>query len=171
MPQFQMHNQFWRNRSEHGRDLLFNSSKKLKKACTNYFNYVDGKSWDKIEVNKSAIKTERLIKVPQAIPYTLSGLCLYLQTSSNWWKEFRKAKKATPDILAVIEWVEEVIETQNFTGAAVGAFNANIISRKLGLIDKINNMVTDGDGNPLANMSDEDLAAKIARINSKASDE
>ena len=31
---------------------------------------------------------------------------------------------------------EETIETQQFEGACVGAFNANIIARKLGLADK-----------------------------------
>lgn len=32
--------------------------------------------------------------------------------------------------------MEETIETQQFEGACVGAFNANIIARKLGLVDK-----------------------------------
>ena len=32
--------------------------------------------------------------------------------------------------------MEETIETQQFEGACVGAFNANIIARKLGLSDK-----------------------------------
>ena len=40
------------------------------------------------------------------------------------------------DFSAVISMVEEIIETQQFEGAAVGAFNANIIARKLGLADK-----------------------------------
>ena len=31
--------------------------------------------------------------------------------------------------------MEESIETQQFEGACVGAFNANIIARKLGLAD------------------------------------
>lgn len=45
-------------------------------------------------------------------------------------------EKNDEDFLHVIARVEETIETQQFEGACVGAFNANIIARKLGLSDK-----------------------------------
>lgn len=38
--------------------------------------------------------------------------------------------------MEVLSRIERVIETQQFEGACVGAFNANIIARKLGLADK-----------------------------------
>lgn len=38
--------------------------------------------------------------------------------------------------MEVTTYVEEIIRTQKFEGAAVGAFNANIIARDLGLSDK-----------------------------------
>ena len=36
----------------------------------------------------------------------------------------------------IIARIESVIETQQLEGATVGAFNANIIARKLGLAEK-----------------------------------
>lgn len=50
----------------------------------------------------------------------------------------RNLKKANhKDFLPVITRIEEIIETQQFTGATIGEFNANIIARKLGINDKI----------------------------------
>ena len=48
--------------------------------------------------------------------------------------------------MAVIARIEGIITTQQFEGACVGAFNANIISRTLGLADKkeINAVVPTG---------------------------
>jgi hypothetical protein len=52
------------------------------------------------------------------------------------------------DFSEVIHAIEEIIRTQKFEGAAVGAFNANIIARDLGMVDKKD--VT-SDGKPLGN--------------------
>lgn len=142
-------NQFWRNRSSHGRDKLFESSELLWEAAQEYFNWCDSHPWYKIEANKNpkGPKAKELIKVPTAIPYTLSGLCVYLDASEKWWQNFRKNENLSQDILYVITRVEEIIRNQKFTGAAVGAFNANIISRDLGLRDNVG--LSDADGNPL----------------------
>ena len=131
-------NQFWKLRSSHGRDKLFASPELLMEACSEYFNWCDAHPWYKVEASKSpnTKKEERLIKVPTAIPYTLSGLCIYLGASESWWKEFRKNPNLSEDFLSVITRVEEIIRTHKFTGAAVGAFNPNIIARDLGMVDK-----------------------------------
>lgn len=142
-------NQFWRLRSEHGREKLFADPQLLWKAATEYFNWCDAHPWYKVEVNKSpnVAKADRLIKVPTTIPYTLSGFCLYCSASEAWWKNFRKTEGLSEDFLSVIGEIEEIIKTMKFTGAAVGAFNANIISRDLGLRDNVG--LSDADGNPL----------------------
>jgi hypothetical protein len=60
-----------------------------------------------------------------------------LDVSHNFWTEFKKRLKETDkDFLVVTARIEQIIYTQKFEGAAVGIFNANIISRDLGLIDK-----------------------------------
>lgn len=142
-------NQFWRLRSEHGREKLFAEPDLLWAAAEEYFNWCDGHPWYKVEASKSpgVKKDNQLIKVPTAIPYTLSGFCLYCGASENWWKEFRKNEGLSKDFLALISRIEEIIRTQKFTGAAVGAFNANIISRDLGLADRQEARQVDKDGN------------------------
>lgn len=133
-------NQFWKQRSKHGRDYLFKTPEELRQACIEYFEWCDKNPWKKTE-----FKEGRMRKIPTARPYTLSGLCIYLGASEAYWKNFRKAESLSDGFLSVIEWVEQVMRTQKFEGAAVGAFNANIISRELGLADA--QKMVDDDGN------------------------
>lgn len=152
-------NQFWKLRSRHGRDKLFNSPKLLWKAACEYFEWMDKHPWQKKEQLKKAQVTKNhktgkeklhtLIDIPTSRPYTLSGLCLYLNASESYWRNFRlniseklssddkQIAKQAEDFLTVISRVEEIITTQQFEGATVGAFNANIISRKQGLTEKV----------------------------------
>ena len=128
-------NQFWKNRSEHGRQKLFESPLLLWEAACEYFNWSDAHPWWKNEPIKSGDRAGHVMKVAVARPYTLAGLCIYLNASRNYWKELKKNRDLSEDFLAVIDNIEEIIYTQKFEGAAVGAFNANIISRDLGLAE------------------------------------
>lgn len=135
-------NQFWKLRSTHGREKLFATPDLLWEAATEYFNWVDAHPWYKVEANKT---TGKLIKIPTVRPYTLRAFFLYVHASENFWSEFKKAKHQ--DFLGVIEQIENAMYSQKFEGAAVGAFNANIIARDLGLRDKTE--ITGEDGAPL----------------------
>jgi hypothetical protein len=164
-------NQFWRLRSSHGRDKLFETPELLWEAAGEYFNWCDSHPWYKVQPNRSSQpayykededpkEPEKLIKIPQVIPYTLSGLCLYLDASERYWSNFRtetaKKLKDNPkdelshDFMQVIDRVETIIKTQKLTGAAVGAFNANIVSRELGMADKIEARQVDKEGNDVS---------------------
>lgn len=131
---------FWKRRAKHGRDKLFANAELLWKAACNYFEWCDENPWIKKDwVGKDAEEVER----PVARPYTLSGLCLYLGVGEAYFRQFKsEQKKCPPDFSTVIDQIYSTIETQQFEGAAVGAFNANIISRKLGLADKQETKVT-----------------------------
>lgn len=131
--QFQPENQFWRNRSKHGRDRLFESADALQEAAEEYFDWCDRNPLWTVEFNgKDAVEC----KVPVMRAYTLSGLCVYLRCNENYFNQFKTSKTITPDFSWVIAHIEGVIRTQKFEGAAGGLLNANIISRDLGLIDK-----------------------------------
>src|SRR5690606_18813910 len=67
-------------------------------------------------------------------PYTITGLCIYLDASREWWTKFRAS--ATEDFLPILTRVEEIIYSQKFDGEAVGVFNQSIIARDLGLVEK-----------------------------------
>lgn len=125
-------NQFWKLRSKHGRDTLFSSPDELWEAACEYFEATDSRKWIKTEFNgKDAIKCE----IPTDTPYTITGLCLYLDCGKNYLDNFENDPK-NEDFKGIITRIREIIYTQKFEGAAVGAFNANIIARDLGLADK-----------------------------------
>jgi hypothetical protein len=141
-------NQFWKLRSKHGRDKLFASSELLWEAACQYFKWCDKHPWYKIEQIKGPIRPVKdkngewqfpspIVEIPTQRPYTLTGLCLFLKCSSGYFRVFKSnLKDEDKDFLTVINAIEETIYTQKFEGAAVGAFNANIIARDLGLTDK-----------------------------------
>lgn len=126
-------NQFWKLRSKHGRDKLFATPDLLWEAACEYFEWCDSNPWmyTKTKTRENNNETE---ETPTQRPYTLSGLCLYCDCSQSFWRKFKSENHE--DFFSVIMRIEEVIETQQFEGAMVGAFNANIIARKLGLSDK-----------------------------------
>lgn len=140
-------------RSKHGRDKLFSTPELLWEAACEYFQWCDENPWlSKKAIQKTVpMKRKKGKKVetvneqqvqqevsPTSRPYSLTGFCIYVGASSKWWSTFRAEckNKNDEDFLEVIARVEETIETQQFEGACVGAFNANIIARKLGLADK-----------------------------------
>ena len=55
------------------------------------------------------------------------------------YKDISSLKEKDIDFLTVITRIEQTIETQQFEGATVGAYNANIIARKLGLYELVDN--------------------------------
>lgn len=144
-------NQFWKLRSTHGRKKLFASPKLLYKAATEYFQWCDNHPWQRKEQLKKPVvvkdkkgnqSVEVLTDIPTARPYSLSGLCIYLNVNTQYFNDFKDALKGKKDkksqgFSEVIHAIEEIIYTQQFEGAAVGAFNQNIIARKLGLVEKV----------------------------------
>lgn len=122
-------NQFWKLRSKHGRDKIFESPEMLWEAVCEYFEATDARKWVKTEFNgKDAIECH----VPTETPYTWTGLYLFLDIDHSTWQLYEKRD----DFIAISTRVRHIIYTQKFEGAAVGAFNPQLISRDLGLIDK-----------------------------------
>lgn len=136
-------NAFWKNRTKHGRDKLFTTPDLLWKAATEYFQWCDDNPWIKNEAIKSGDFAGKIVKVPTSRPYTLTALCLYLGVDTSYFRKFKEnLKEEEEDFFTVITRIEETIYSQKFEGAAVGAFNANIISRDLGLADNHNSNIT-----------------------------
>jgi hypothetical protein len=130
-------NKFWELRSKHGRDKLFATPELLWEAACEYFEWCRENPWIKKDwVGKDAEEVDRETERP----FTLTGLCIYLDCSSSYFRSFKSTlQEKDKDFLTIITRIEEIIYTQKFEGAAVGAFNANIIARDLGLSDKVNN--------------------------------
>ena len=131
-------NQFWKQRSKHGKDALFASPSLFWTEACRYFDWCDKNPLIAIEHNG---KDARECKVPKMRAYTQTGLCLYLGLHGGYFKELRERVQKKKDPLSkefaeVIAQIEAVIFTQKFEGAAAGFLNANLITRDLGLADK-----------------------------------
>lgn len=127
-------NQFWKLRNKHGRDKLFASPQLMWEAACEYFEWCDNNPWVKNEVIKGGDMAGTIVAVPTTRPYTLSGFMFYAGAEESYWRHFKA--EGHHDYSPVIKKIEAVIDTQQFEGASVGAFNANIIARKLGLADR-----------------------------------
>lgn len=126
-----LNNQFWKLRTKHGRDKLFGTPEILWEACAEYFEATDERKWIKKDwVGKDAHEVNRETETP----YTIAGLCVYLDCGESFWGNFRRADHQ--DFGWVFARVEAIMRSQKMEGAMVGAFNANIVARELGLTDK-----------------------------------
>lgn len=153
-------NKFWKLRSKHGRDKLFASPTLLWNAACEYFEWCSQNPWHRIDFKG---KDADRVEIPTERPFTITGLCLYLNCSSSYFRAFKSTlKPENEDFLTVITRIEETIYTQKFEGATVGAFNANIIARDLGLTDKQEL------GIDFESMTDEQLDNIITRLTAKA---
>jgi len=153
---FEVGNQFWKQRSKHGRDKLFSTPELLKEACIEYFNWCDNNPEILVEQKKGSMNIKSfaglessdikdvfnsLVHIPTKRPYTYAGLTNYLGVSIQYFNDFADGLKGKTDELSndfsfVCTYVKQTIYDQKFVGASVGYFNANIIARDLGLTDK-----------------------------------
>jgi hypothetical protein len=129
-------NQFWKLRSTHGRELIFSSPEILWQACIEYFESTDNRKWIKKDwVGKDAHEVLREVDTP----YTLTGLFVFLDITAQTWSKYVEREGFSE----IISRIKQIMYTQKFEGASVGAFNANIIARDLGLREESNINVND----------------------------
>ena len=125
-------NQFWKLRSKHGRDKLFETPELLWETACEYFAWCDENPI--LQTKTGANNLGNSIEEKQfQRPYTKQGLFFYLQCSETWLTNFRK--ECSLDYLRVIEAIEQTIENQQVQHAMVGVFNANLVARLNGIKD------------------------------------
>ena len=116
-----------------------------------YFEYVDANPWMLVEQVIKPLKMPKtydkkkhgpiknylnqIILIPKAIPYTIKGLCNYLNISLSTFKRYSN------DVLYETYWpvssyVRNIIYAQQFEGAMSGFFNSRIVMSQLGLANK-----------------------------------
>ena len=129
-------NEFWKLRSKHGRDKLFETPQMLWDAACEYFEWCNDHPFHEHDI-KVVDKIIQEVKIPRMRPYTLHGLCGYCDCTTSYFRQFKSAlRNDKEDFVTVIEKIEEVIYNQKFSGAAAGFLKENIIARDLGLWDK-----------------------------------
>ncbi|MGE4611559.1 MAG: terminase small subunit [Paracoccaceae bacterium] len=128
---FERGNELWKLRGRSGLRPKFETPDELLEAVVDYFKWVDDNPFmeDKVFQFEGRPVHAELKKMR---PYTRTRMADHIGVSDRAWRQWRDER---PDLLPVIEWAEEVCDNQMLEGAIVGQFNANIISRLLGLVD------------------------------------
>jgi len=120
------------------REKTFASPQDLWEAFAGYYEWVKDNPWYKSEPIKSGENAGDLIKVPTERPMTLGGFATHVGMSERRLSDYGRLESHI-EYRPVYERIVDIIRAQKFEGAAVGAFNANIIARDLGLAEKTDN--------------------------------
>ena len=159
-------NQFWKERSSHGRKPIFESSEQLWEACEEYFHWVES---NPLLAEKAFSFQGEIIKtdIAKMRAMTIGGLCIFLDISEDTWSNYRERIEDNNDFIGVTSTAERIIKHQKFSGAAADLLNANIIARDLGLTDKVDTTIANPDGTNIVS-TDIEIARKLAFVLDKA---
>ena len=150
-------NQFWTLRSSHGRKPIFSDPDDLWEAACEFFAWAEDNPL--LEAKAFAYQGEVTVAtLPKMRAMTLDSLLLFIDLSDSAWRDY-KVKEGFGE---VVTRIERTMRGQKFAGAAADLLNADIIARDLGLADK--SELTGKDGGPIEtkDMSDNELARRIA---------
>ena len=128
-------NQFWKLRDESGRKKLFETPELFFEKAIEYFKWADENPIIKTDAVRGGQNAGDILEIPIQRPYSIEALCIYLGITYQTFKNYEKNENYK-DFFEVFAYVKQIIENNQFDGATVGTYNANIIARKLGLADK-----------------------------------
>jgi len=128
-------NKYWEFRNKHGRDFKY-TPKDWETESIKYFEYMADKVWNKKEAIKSGELAGTLIDIPTQTPMSIESFCLFMDIDRGTWDNYESNEGNYKDFFNITTRVRAVIESNQFEGATVGAYNPNIIARKLGLVDR-----------------------------------
>lgn len=169
---FQKGNKIWQQRQNPGKKRKFRTATALLNACIDYFEWIEANPlMEEQAFNYQGDVTTHDKPLMRAM--TITGLCLHIGVTTKCWRQWRtkdnaKDDKTNDDWLTVVDYVEAVIWEQKFTGAAAGLLKENIISRELGLQERINQLHS---GAVDVNMGLDDATQKyLEAMNGRSSD-
>jgi len=124
-------NDYWKLRSKDGRDKIFETPEELVKSANEYFQWIqDNPLKEQLTYHASGLITQTDGDKMRAM--SLEGLCNFIDIHVDTFKLYSERQ----DFIGVTKRIRQIIDTQQFEGAASGFLNPNIIARKLGLTDR-----------------------------------
>lgn len=132
---FKPGNELWRLAANPGRPRIFETPEKLWDLASEYFEWAIENPL--IEIDYKGQFAEE-VEVPKMRVFTWQALELYLGVYDL--REYKTNPKYS-EFSQVIGRIERVIYSNKFEGATAGFLNATIISRDLGLADKIDHTI------------------------------
>lgn len=124
-------NKYWEFRSKDGKPKKYTPSELWNKACE-YFEWCTDNPLKEAVVHG---KDSNIIGLNKMRAFTETGLCIYLDISTETFRNYLGGEESYKDYFGVSTRIREIIYTQKFEGAAADLLNANIIARDLGLKD------------------------------------
>lgn len=101
------------------------------------------------DLKASAKALSGIVDIPTERPYSIASLCNYLDICEDTFTNYSKSE-GYETYFGVCKRIRQIIDSQHFEGGMVGNFNANIVTRKLGLKEaqEIDHKSTDGTMSP-----------------------
>lgn len=112
-----------------GVEQMFNDPEKLRLAAIMYFDWAETNRVLVGEMVKNGLMAGEIYTMPYYRVFSISGLAVYLGMGVQKFNRLCKR----PELVDVRDWIDTVIRAQKFELAAVGAINANLIIKDLGL--------------------------------------
>jgi len=159
-------NNYWEFRNKHGRNFAYTPDS-LWKEAVKYFEWISKRTWDKKDPIKSGEMAGTLIDIPTQTPMSIKTFCLFADISHDTFEDYEKGLDTYKDFRVVTKTIRSIIESNQFEGATVGAYNPNIIARTLGLVDKTD-VTTGGDKLPGTTIDLSKLSAETLEELAKA---
>lgn len=128
-----------------GRPKTYSPNMLWSLACE-YFERVKNNPIKKQDFIKGGESAGQIVELDQMRPFTWQGFSDYLCEqgfNARIYDYKLNRDNRYQDFSEVIDAIDSVIYSQKFEGAAAGVFNANIISRDLGLADRSQVTVTE----------------------------
>lgn len=133
-------NEFWKERTKHGRDKVFETPEAMWEGACEYFKWcIDNPIQDTRSFGQRDVQR----------PFTLQGLSQFLGVNTKYFAQFEgglieKTDEVSKGFSNVITNIRDVIFQQKFEMAVIGVYKENIIARDLGLADKQENKIEGG---------------------------
>lgn len=137
---FDSDKQFWQRRPDNVR--VFASADELYQSAIEAFDWIHSHPKRKQLVFHHKGEVTRTYETLER-PFTFNLLAMVMGVSFQCLDGYRKRE----GFEEAMQWIDHVIYTQKFEGAAVGTLNANFIARDLGMADR--SEVTGKNGGPL----------------------
>jgi len=107
--------------------------------------------------------TKQTIDLPHTRAYSIERLCVFLDISRETFYNYLK-KKGYETYFDISKRIKDIIDSQHFEGGMSGTFNANIVTRKLGLAEKNEHTSPDGSMTPQIIVSSEKTEQELNKL-------
>jgi len=101
-----------------------------------YFVYMNGRCWTKLDAIKGGDRAGDLIEIPIPTPYSLETFCTFAHIGTATWALYCKNEEYGEEMHEVCARIKGIVDSQHFEGGMTNIYHAGLAARKLGLADK-----------------------------------